>query len=167
LLDEGHYVGSHSYGHLLYMPWEDPNKLLVTKEEFVADIQKNYAQLNAAGIKTEEATLFIPPYEYYNQQISEWCKEMGIQLMNYTPGTLTNADYTTPDMGEKYRSSKTIFNRIMEVEKNEGLNGHIMLIHLGTHPDRTDKFYNQLDKLIKALTKKGYTFTGVREATGF
>ena len=55
----------------------------------------------------------------------------------------------------------------MEVEKNEGLNGHIMLIHLGTHPDRTDKFYNQLDKLIKALTKKGYTFTGVREATGF
>ena len=167
LLDEGHYVGSHSYGHLLYMPWEDPNKLLVTKEEFVADIQKNYAQLNAAGIKTEEATLFIPPYEYYNQQISEWCKEMGIQLMNYTPGTLTNADYTTPDMGEKYRSSKTIFNRIMEVEKNEGLNGHIMLIHLGTHPDRTDKFYNQLDKLIKALTKKGYTCTGVREATGF
>lgn len=167
LLDEGHYVGSHSYGHLLYMSWEDPNKLLVTKEEFVADIQKNYAQLNAAGIKTEEATLFIPPYEYYNQQISEWCKEMGIQLMNYTPGTLTNADYTTPDMGEKYRSSKTIFNRIMEVEKNEGLNGHIMLIHLGTHPDRTDKFYNQLDKLIKALTKKGYTFTGVREATGF
>lgn len=167
LIEEGHYVGSHSYDHLLYMPWEDPNKLLVTKEEFVADIQKNYAQLNAAGIKTEEATLFIPPYEYYNQQISDWSKEMGIQLMNYTPGTLTNAGYTTPDMGKKYRSSKTIYNRIMEVEKKEGLNGHIMLIHFGTHPDRTDKFYNQLDKLIKTLIRKGYTFTGVREATGY
>lgn len=167
LLAEGHYVGSHSYGHLLYMPWEDRNKLLVTREEFEADMKKSYAQLNAAGIPTEEATLFIPPYEYYNQQISDWSKAMGIQVVNYTPGTITNADYTTPDMGDKYRSSKAIYKKVMEVEKKEGLNGHLMLIHFGTHDDRTDKFYNQLDKLVTALKKKGYTFTGVREATGY
>ena len=63
---------------------------------------------------------------------------------------MSNADYTTPDMGQKYRSSKFIYNKIMEVEKKEGLNGHLMLIHFGTDNRRTDKFYNSyLDKLIK------------------
>ena len=30
---------------------------------------------------------------------------------------MSNADYTTPDMGQKYRSSKFIYDKIMEVEK--------------------------------------------------
>lgn len=55
----------------------------------------------------------------------------------------------------------------MEVEKKEGLNGHLMLIHLGTDNRRTDKFYNgYLDKLIKTLERKGYTFVPVLEAIG-
>lgn len=92
---------------------------------------------------------------------------MGIQVINYTPGTMSNADYTTPDMGQKYRSSKFIYNKIMEVEKKEGLNGHLMLIHFGTDDRRTDKFYNgYLDKLIKMLKRKGYTFAPVLEAIG-
>lgn len=85
----------------------------------------------------------------------------------YTPGTMSNADYTTPDMGQKYRSSKFIYNKIMEVEKKEGLNGHLMLIHFGTDNRRTDKFYNSyLDKLIKTLKRRGYTFTPILEAIG-
>ena len=71
---------------------------------------------------------------------------------------MSNADYTTPDMGQKYRSSKFIYDKIMEVEKKEGLNGHLMLIHFGTDDRRTDKFYNgYLDKMIKTLKRKGYT----------
>lgn len=94
-------------------------------------------------------------------------KNMGIQLINYTPGTMSNADYTTPDMGQKYRSSKFIYDKIMEVEKKEGLNGHLMLIHFGTDDHRTDKFYNgYLDKMIKTLKRKGYTFVPVLEAIG-
>jgi len=70
-------------------------------------------------------------------------------------------------MVQKYRSSKFIYDRVMEVEKKEGLNGHLMLIHLGTDHRRTDKFYNgYLDKMIRMLKRKGYTFVSVREATG-
>ena len=78
---------------------------------------------------------------------------------------MSNADYTTPDMGQKYRSSKFIYDKIMEIEKKEGLNGHLMLIHLGPDDRRTDKFYNgYLDKMIKTLKRKGYTFVPVLEA---
>ena len=167
LLDEGHFVGSHSYGHLLYMPWEDRDSLLVTREEFENDMMKSYETLRKASIEYKDAPVYIPPYEYYNKEISAWAKNMGIQVINYTPGTMSNADYTTPDMGQKYRSSKFIYDKIMEVEKKEGLNGHLMLIHFGTDDRRTDKFYNgYLDKMIKTLKRKGYTFVPVREAVG-
>ena len=167
LVDKGHYVGSHSYGHLLYMPWENRDSLLVTREEFEADMMKSYDLMRKAGIEYKDAPLYIPPYEYYNKEISAWAKSMGIQVVNFTPGTGSNADYTTPDM-KNYRSSKVIYDKIMEVEKKEGLNGHLMLIHFGTHDDRTDKFYNgYMEKMIKTLKRKGYTFTPLREAVGF
>lgn len=166
LLDEKHYVGSHSYGHLLYMPWGNRDSLLVTRQEFEADMVKSYEALRKAGIEYKDAPVFIPPYEYYNKEISAWTKGMGLQVINYTPGTMTNADYTTPDM-KNYRSSKFIYDKIMEVEKREGLNGHLMLIHFGTDDRRTDKFYNgYLDKMIKTLKRKGYDFVPLREALG-
>jgi peptidoglycan/xylan/chitin deacetylase (PgdA/CDA1 family) len=167
LLDKGHYVGGHSYGHLLYMPWENPDSLLVTREEFEADMMKSYDLMRKAGIEYKDAPLYIPPYEYYNKEISAWAKSMGIQVVNYTPGTASNADYTTPDM-KNYRSSKSIYDQIMALEKKEGLNGHLMLIHFGTHDDRTDKFYNgYMEKMIKNLKRKGYTFAPLREAVGY
>lgn len=166
LLDEKHYVGSHSYGHLLYMPWGNRDSLLVTRQEFEADMVKSYEALRKAGIEYKDAPVFIPPYEYYNKEISAWTKGMGLQVINYTPGTMTNADYTTPDM-KNYRSSKFIYDKIMEVEKREGLNGHLMLIHFGTDDRRTDKFYNgYLEKMIKTLKRKGYDFVPLREALG-
>ena len=165
--ETGHYVGSHSYGHLLYMPWENPDSLLVTREEFESDMMKNYEQMRKLGIEYKDAPLYIPPFEYYNKQISAWAKSMGIQVVNFTPGTGSNADYTTPDM-KNYRSSKEIYDRIMACEKKEGLNGHLMLIHFGTHDDRTDKFYKgYMEKMIKVLKRKGYIFTPLREAVGF
>lgn len=167
LVGEGHYVGSHSYGHLLYMPWEDADSLLITQDEFNRDMFRSYEQLRQFGVTPDKAPLYMPPYEYYNDHIAQWARGLGIQLVNYTPGTLSNADYTTPDMGVRYRSSDTIYQRIMEVEAKEGLNGHLLLIHLGTDPRRTDKFYNKhLDKLIHTLKRRGYSFVPIREATG-
>lgn len=46
----------------------------------------------------------------------------------------------------------------------EGLNGHILLIHLGTVPERTDKFYNHLPRLIRTLQRRGYEFVPLQEA---
>lgn len=163
LLKEGHYVGSHSYGHLLYMPWENRDSLLVTKEEFVADMQKSYAVMRKFGIKAEDAKYFIPPYEHYNSTIASWAKDLGLTIVNYTPGTGSNGDYTTPDM-KNYMSNQYIWDRILKYEKEKGLNGHIMLIHFGTFPERKEKFYNLLPELITELRARGYSFVSLEEA---
>ena len=162
LVAEGHYVGSHSYGHLLYAPWGKRNSLLVTRQEFEEDMFKSYKVLREFGIT--DAPYFIPPYEHYNATISSWARQLGLQVINYTPGTLTNGDYTTPGMS-RYFSSKEILGKIREYERTDpdGLNGHIMLIHFGTDPSRTDKFYDKLPGLIRELRRKGYSFTPLKD----
>jgi len=157
LVADGHYLGPHSDKHLLYCDWDDRSKTLVTREEFRADILANYQIMNAFGIPKEDAPWFIPPYEWYNREVVGWSKELGLVLFNFSPGTSSNADYTTPDMPE-YLSSDAIWERIWDCERSDpdGFNGFIMLIHIGTDPKRSDKLYLRLGDLIDELKSKGY-----------
>jgi endoglucanase len=162
LIADGHYLGPHSDKHLLYCSWEDRNNTLVSKHEFVEDIQGNYAAMARFGIGGEKAIYFVPPFEWYNATIAEWTKELGLILINYTSGTLSTSDYTTPAMAN-YKSSDLIYSSIIDYEKTSphGLNGFILLLHIGTHPDRTDKFYARLAELIRYLRQRDYTLLRV------
>ena len=93
----GHYIGAHSDKHLLYADWNDRDKTLVSKSEFLNDIRSNYSEMKKMGIEQHQAPYFLPPYEWYNQTIADWTREAGLSLINFTPGTGSNADYTTPD----------------------------------------------------------------------
>jgi endoglucanase len=164
LAADGHYLGAHSDKHLLYCPWEDRETTLVGRDEFRADLEANFREMERFGIRRDEARLFIPPYEWYNRDIAAWSRELGLTLFNFTPGTSSNADYTTPSMPE-YLSSQAIYDRILAYERQapHGLNGFILLIHVGTDPERTDKFYWKLGDLIGALKDKGYALVRLDE----
>ena len=167
LKEDGHYLGPHSDRHLLYCSWEDREQLLVTKEEFSDDILRNYQAMEAFGLSKEDSPFFIPPYEWYNEEIVNWAKELGLVLCNFTAGTLSTADYTTPDM-PNYRSSSRIYQTIFDHERTDphGLSGFILLVHIGTHPDRRDKFYWRLEELLSGLQAMGYRFVGIDELLG-
>lgn len=158
--EHGHYLGAHSDKHLLYADWTKRDSLLVSEEEFKRDLMNNYSEMEEYGVEKEDAPFFLPPYEWYNQQIADWTKDLGLTLINFTPGTYSNADYTTPDMGKRYLRSDEIYDRILSYEGTDpkGLNGFILLLHIGTNPKRKDKFYFKLDDLIKELKSRGYSF---------
>lgn len=160
LRNQGHYLGPHSDKHLLYASWNKRDSLLVNKKEFITDLNNNYKVMANFDLSKKDSPLFMPPYEWYNQQISDWTAELGLVLINYTPGTRSNADYTTPDMGKQYISSEEIYQNILNYESNStnGLNGFILLIHIGTAPERTDKFYFYLEDLTTELNLRGYQF---------
>ena len=161
---DGHYLGAHSDAHLLYNDWTRRDSLLVSRDSFTRDLQRNYQALQAYGVPKKEARYFLPPYEWYNDSIAQWTKDLGLQLINYTPGTLSHADYTTPDL-KNYRPSETIFRSIQDYEQRvpAGLNGFILLLHVGTDPARTDKFYKQLPALLHWLKQEGYVLVRVDE----
>ena len=137
----------------------------MTRQEFDSDLKNSYRELAKFGIKKETAHYFLPPYEWYNDSIVEWTAQQGLQLVNYSPGTRSTADYTYPEMDNRYVASKDIYNSIIDYERTSltGLNGFILLVHIGTDPRRTDKFYMLLPQLITELKQKGYRFVRIDE----
>lgn len=168
LKQDGNYLGSHSDRHLLYCDWGNRDSLLVTRAQFEKDINDSYAELKKFGIDKEQSRYFLPPYEWYNQAIATWTAEMGLQLVNFTPGTRSAADYTYPEMGTKYINSEKVLASILNYEQKDknGLNGFMLLLHIGTDPRRKDKFYGRLPELIQILKDKGYQFVRVDELLG-
>ena len=153
----GHYLGPHSNAHLLYADWNDRSKTLVSHTQFEADLNENYAAMKRFDISKMSVRYFLPPFEWHNREIADWTGSLGLTLVNFTHGTRSNADYTTPDM-TAYRSSQEIFDSITEYESKDpaGLNGFILLLHTGTDPARTDKFCDRLADLLKWLQAKRY-----------
>jgi endoglucanase len=160
---DGNYLGPHSDQHLLYNDWTKRDSLLVTQKQFTTDLATNYEAMKKFGIAKKDAHYFLPPYEWYNQKIADWTSEMGLQLINFTSGTRSNADYTFPEMDKSYRSSDEIYQSIINYDKTKpnSLNGFILLLHIGTDPKRKDKFYHKLPELIKYLKANGYEMVTV------
>jgi hypothetical protein len=128
LIADGNYLGAHSDKHLLYADWNKRDSTLLTREQFEDDLRANYVKMKKAGIDGGKAIWFLPPYEWYNQTTVDWCRQIGLQVINFTYGIGTNADYTTPDM-PNYRSSEMLVNNLKKFEKtnSNGLNGCLIL----------------------------------------
>lgn len=161
LKNDGHYLGPHSDKHLLYASWTNRDSLLVSRSAFEDDLRGNYEAMARFAIKRREAPYLLPPFEWHNQKIADWCLAKGVTLVNFTPGTSSTADYTTPEMGSRYVSSDTIAHSIEHFERTNisGLNGFLLLAHIGAGPKRSDKFYLKLEGLIMDLQRKGYRFS--------
>ena len=162
MIGDGHYVGPHSDQHLLYCPWTGPKVTLVSRNAFTSDLARNLDALERFGVPRKDVRFFLPPYEWYNAEVAEWTQALGMTLVNFTPGTRSNADYTAEGTPE-FASSDTIFDSILRRDKIDphGLNGFLLLLHVGAGPSRADKFHRRFDELIGALTTQGYRFVRI------
>jgi len=167
LAKDGNYLGPHSDQHLLYCDWKKRDSLLISRDAFEKDMRANLAKMKAFGIDSTSVNYFIPPYEWWNDSIAVWSAGMGMKLMNFTPGTRSNADYTFPGM-KNYLTSNEIWQSVVKAKTNPfyGYNGYILLIHAGTDPKRKDKFYFLLPQLIRYFKSQGYRLERVDELLG-
>lgn len=157
IIKKGHYVGAHSNKHLLYCDWSKRDSTLLSKDFIVKDLKDNYAELRRFGVSATQANWFLPPYEWYNREVANYIWELGINLINFTPGLITAADYTIPSM-KNYKSTTKIIDQLKSYQASHGLNGAIILIHPGILEQRPDKLYNSLPEIIDWLVEKGYSF---------
>lgn len=165
---EGHYVGAHSDKHLLYASWDSPPKLLVTRAQFDDDLTRNLIELEALGIPRAQAPVFLPPYEHHTQEIADWTVARGMVLVGFTPGTRSSADYL-PDTDPGFISAPEIVKTILKKEETDpdGLNGFLLLMHLGATPERTvDRLHDHLGALMDELGRRGYRFVRVDALLG-
>jgi endoglucanase len=164
IVKEGHYLGPHSDKHVLYCSWDAGRETLVTPREFAQDLQANVEKITRYQVAGSRIRYFLPAYENYNRQIVEWTAQENLTLINFTPGTRSNADYTG-EMDKNFVSSQAILDSIVQRERDDphGLNGFILLLHLGSGPGRADKFHTRFGELLDYLAGKGYQFVRVDE----
>lgn len=159
VVSEGHYVGSHGDRHLLLADWDGERTPLVSDDSLVRDAADGIARLKEWGIAPDRSRWFLPPYEWIKAHQAEVLTErLDLHVINPTPDVLIYRDYTTPDMSDYY-SSDTLLHQLYEYEATAGLNGAILIMHLGTQAVRTDKLYFHLGEIVDSLTNRGYTFT--------
>ena len=151
----GHFVGGHSDKHLLYNDWKKRDSLLYSEDSIKEDILQNLYALEKLNIYPK---YFMPPYEWYNHKVVEIALQLNQTAVNFSSGTRSNADYTTPEM-PNYISSNDILEGIYKYLSLKGMKGFHLLIHPGTSPERKDKFYLKLDELITKLKQSGYEFS--------
>jgi peptidoglycan/xylan/chitin deacetylase (PgdA/CDA1 family) len=164
IIKDEHYLGPHSDRHLLYCAWDTDKRTLVSREAFRQDLDANLKKIERFGVSRQQVRYFVPPYEHYNLEIARWSKEMGLSLVNPTPGLLAPADYTA-EGDPNFVSSQRIFDSITVKRRNDpnGLNGAVLLMHLGAGAKRKDKLHNRLSELLDNLSQKGYRFVRVDE----
>ena len=159
IIDQGHYLSSHSFHHLLLCAYEDRNKTLVTLDSIANDNALMENQLQRFGLTKEDYQWLVPPYEYYNQFSADAYRSLGYKLANPTPGLVTSMDWMGPD-DPQYRSAERLINNIWDFEKEYTLNGAIILIHAMNYPNRedSDRPYKHLGTIIERLKSMGYGF---------
>jgi endoglucanase len=164
IIKEGHYLGPHSDKHLLYCPWNGPKKTLVSREVFTSDLESNLRKIEGFGVQRSQVKYWLPAYEWYNQEVVDWSKSLGLTLVNFTPGTRSNADYTEEN-AKNFVSSKAILESVIKKEQQDpaGLNGFFLLLHIGAGPARTDKMSARFGELLDYLSGKRYQFVRVDE----
>jgi peptidoglycan/xylan/chitin deacetylase (PgdA/CDA1 family) len=167
IVGEGHYLGPHSDRHLLYCDWSERKKTLVSRDEFRADLNANLREIERFGVPHPAIRYFLPAYEWCNAEIVGWAREMGLVTVNFSPGTRSNADYME-DGDPKFVASADIVASILSAEasRQHGLNGFLLLLHVGAGPRRTDKMHARFAPLLDTLAGKGYRFVRVDELLG-
>ncbi len=155
IADNGHYIGAHSDKHLLYCDWTNRESLNHSPQEIKQDIADNLKVLKEFNIFPN---YFMPPFEWYNEKVVKIALELGQTTVSYSPGTRSNADYSTPDM-PNYITSEDILKSIHTYEKSNGMNGFHLLIHPGVSPNRKDKLYCHLDELLSTFKQNNYHFS--------
>jgi peptidoglycan/xylan/chitin deacetylase (PgdA/CDA1 family) len=162
IVADRHYLGPHSDKHLLYCEWNLSKRRLVSRERFDADLSANLAKI--ARFTSERPAYFLPPYEHHDAEISRWTARLGMQLVNLTPGTRSQADYTE-EAAANFVSSLAILDSIVRRARDDphGLSGYLLLLHVGAGPRRTDKFSARFGEMLNDLAARGYEFVRVDE----
>lgn len=162
IINEGHYLSGHSYGHLLLC--DTKGKTLVTRDSVNLDLKLMEYQLNRFGLEKKDYYKMIPPYETTNRETARWYQDKGYSLLIPTPGILTDQDWTQPGK-PNYMSAQDILDCIWKREKESGLDGVILLIHAMNYPWRTpqDRPYNYLGEIIDRLRAQGYSFGCIKD----
>lgn len=175
IVADGHEVGNHTktHPHLTSYAQDGRQATLphVTREFLRAELRAaEEAFRQVAGRPL--APLWRAPFGEHNAEIRAWAAEAGYRHVGWTRDAASREDLDTRDWvadpaSPMYRSSREIRERVLRfgAGNGHGLNGGIILMHLGTQR-RRDPAHARLPEILEALAAGGYRLVTVSELLG-
>ena len=167
IVADGHEVANHTYDHphLTTFSFNYRHDTLkgVTRE-FLQDQLRRTAEAFTRLTGRELLPYWRAPFGEQNAAIRAWAAELGYAHLGWTP-VLDTLDWLTDRTHRSYRTPEETKRRIIDRAGagGAGLNGGIVLMHLGTEragPERIDRI---LPEVIDALEDRGYRFVTATE----
>jgi peptidoglycan/xylan/chitin deacetylase (PgdA/CDA1 family) len=174
IIGDGHEVGNHTYSHphLTSFAQDRTQNTLpsVTEAVLVRELLLTDSLFSAIyGVKL--SPLWRSPYGDHNRTICVWGQRAGFLHIGWGQGrtwrrNLDSNDWTPNEETSGYHTPQEVYDKIMELasEPEGGINGGIILMHLGTvRPQREKQVHLILGKLIDSLRSLGYRMVIVSE----
>jgi peptidoglycan/xylan/chitin deacetylase (PgdA/CDA1 family) len=173
ILEQGHEVGNHTWSHP-HLTSYGADKRHVTlpnvTREFLYDQLQRTAQLFEEVTGKPMAPFWRAPYGEHNEQIRQWAAELGYRHVGWTRGrnwqeSMDTMDWVADTASIAYRPAAEILSHFLAMAENDvhGINGGIILTHLGSHRQDGDHFYMVLPRLISGLREKNYAIVKISE----
>lgn len=164
MVNEGHEIGNHSYNHPhltnLELNGSSSTRANVNRAFIHEQLQKTDSMFYAIT-RQRMAPFWRAPFGEINKDILLWAAEAGYKHIGWSQRCDT-WDWVADTTSALYRSNGQILDHVLTLEKSSGLDGKILLMHLGTER-KADYPYLVLEDMIQTLKNRGYRFLKISE----
>jgi peptidoglycan/xylan/chitin deacetylase (PgdA/CDA1 family) len=173
VIAQKHEVGNHTYNHSHLTTYAENSQQKtsanMTREELQNQLRKTEEVFQQATGK-RMAPLWRAPYGEHNLEIRKWAAELGYVHVAWTSNPKTRQNMDSLDWVPNasvpgYFPALLIKERILSFGQNEPeqANGAIMLMHLGSQRDESDRIDKWLPEIIKTFRQRNYHFITASE----
>ncbi len=159
---DGHQVGNHTFNHPHLTTYARNGKqqtLATCSRQFVIEQLLKTDTLFYHITGRHLAPFWRAPFGEFNRSILRWAAEAGFKHIGWSRHC-DALDWVADSTSNLYRTAPEILNHFLQLEETSGLQGRIILMHLGT--DRKKDYpYQILTALIDSLRTRGYRFVTV------
>jgi peptidoglycan/xylan/chitin deacetylase (PgdA/CDA1 family) len=173
IISEGHEIGNHTLEHKHLTTWamdKTQTSLPYVNQEFIASELFGAEKL----LRDKTGGSFVPlwrsPYGEFNPGICRMALSCGYIHIGWRQGqswkqSLDSNDWITDQETPGYKTPGEVVSKIMTIAetKPDGINGGIILMHLGSNRDSPNQVYHILGTLIDSLRTDGYRIIPVTE----
>lgn len=164
IVHAGHEIGNHSLTHPHFTNIEVNGKNTTRAgvgSKYFSDQLNKTDSIFYDLMKTHLIPYWRAPFGEINGEILLWAAELGYRHIGWSH-KCDSWDWVADKNSNLYRSPEQIKQHFLRLEEEKGLNGKIVLMHLGS--ERKDEFpYENLASLIDELKNRGYVFLTVSE----
>jgi peptidoglycan/xylan/chitin deacetylase (PgdA/CDA1 family) len=164
---DGHELGNHTMNHPRLTTYADDSRQStrpeISRMSIIDELTATERLLaeRAGGLRF--APLWRAPYGEYNREICSWAVGAGYVHIGWRKGGAWRVNLDTndwiPNAGSPgYKSPQEVFDKIIAIASRPGgLNGGIILMHLGTErKQRSQQVHTILGRMIDTLRGMGY-----------